>query len=845
MARPQRLKPPPEGPPRAAPRAAPLASRLDAVVIGGLAASLLAVSHFPGDSVAVERGDALWFSALALGIATAASLRRVALPATGGWCPGRDRPWVEALVDGTPALIAFWIGVAALATSPPGNLRMATNEAWFWVAWALVFPMARHRLRHPDARAGTVAWLGVVAGVLAVHALHQEWISFPRTLAEFEADPARVLRDAGIDAPPGSAERMTFENRLRDGGPTATFALANSLAGVMVAGVLAALVSLAADRKSMSAGRRAGWLVTLALTGSGLLLTRSRSGVAAVAVGVFVALVLLFLRADSRSAVRRWVSVAFWSVLGVGITLISIAAWGNPEWREQAPTSLAFRFQYWRSTWDLVTDRPWFGAGPGNFQSIYERYREPAAHEQIADPHHFWFETLGAGGFPAGGLLLIWLAAVAVLAWRRSMAPRRAVSPGGVDGSQTAAADGRWLSGGAVIGWIGVWVFGMLVGDFPDAEAHLFAIPLGIAVAFAVVPRPTTPDGGPRAAVGGDRDRDDVAGLAATVAALGMFVHLCASGGWTVPGVAVPLWLLAAIASTAAETGAGPLRGPLRAGESGDETGSPDGDGARKRQSPVRDGRGGGAGRFGPLAGLLGLAACSALFATLYLTAIRPTQRAKLALVRAQIAFESGRQAATQRHLEDALRADPWAADASLWLADSLRYRLVRGPDRPELRRPWEEALAETLRRAGDDPAMARRLGEQRLHLYQRHGRLEDLRQAHVLFRDGVRWSPSHQGLAAQAAVTAEALGDDELAQDLAEKARRLAGLGSSWTRRLELQLVLKAEPLGRSVVDAPVRLPASELLRDRLVDPGRGAGRQTNRGAVSLVPVQVPALGL
>lgn len=826
MARPQRLKPPPEGPPRAA----PLASRLDAVVIGGLAASLLAVSHFPGDSVAVERGDALWFSALALGIATAVSLRRVALPATGGWCPGRDRPWAEALVDGTPALIAFWIGIAALATSPPGNLRMATNEAWFWVAWALVFPMARHRLRHPDARAGTVAWLGVVGGVLAVHALHQEWISFPRTLAEFEADPARVLRDAGIDAPPGSAERMTFENRLRDGGPTATFALANSLAGVMVAGVLAALVSLAADRKSMSAGRRAGWLVALVLTGAGLLLTRSRSGVAAVAVGVVVALVLLFLRADSRSAVRRWVSVACWSVLGVGITLISIAAWGNPEWREQAPTSLAFRFQYWRSTWDLVSDRPWFGAGPGNFQSIYERYREPAAHEQIADPHHFWFETLAAGGFPAGGMLLIWLAAVALLAWRRSMAPRRSLSPGGFDAAKpagvnaakTAAADGRWLSGGAVIGWVGVWVLGLLLGDFPDAEAHLFAIPAGIVLALAVVPRPPAADGGPRAGVDGERGSDDVAGLAATVAALGMFVHLCASGGWTVPGVAVPLWLLAAIAATAPETGAGLGRvgaGLGRAGENGDETGPSGGDGSRDRPSPVRDSRGGGIARFGTPAGWLGLAACSALLAALYLTAIRPTQRAKLALIRAEIAFESGRQAATQRHLEDALRADPWAADASLWLADSLRYRLVRGPDRPELRRPWEEALAETLRRAGDDPAMARRLGEQRLHLYQRHGRLEDLRQAHALFRDGVRWSPSHQGLAAQAAVTAEALGDDELAQALAEKARRLAGLGSSWTRRLELQLVLKAEPLGRSVVDAPARMPASELLRDRLVD--------------------------
>ena len=65
----------------------------------------------------------------------------------------------------------------------------------------------------------------------------------PHTRAEYQADPDRALRDAGLWFPPDSPERKLFEDRLANTEPMATFALTNSLAAflapwlVMLAGI--------------------------------------------------------------------------------------------------------------------------------------------------------------------------------------------------------------------------------------------------------------------------------------------------------------------------------------------------------------------------------------------------------------------------------------------------------------------------------------------------------------------------------------------------------------------------------------------------------------------------------
>ncbi len=792
-------------------RLKPASARYDVVGIAtaGLAGLAVYAAYFPSDSVAVEQGDALWFVALAIIVAIVGCL--------GGGPSGASEAeedavepskpfdvrttWASRIADGAPLAIAVWMTVAAAATSPPGNLRNATNEAWVWWAWAVTFPVARRLLADPRRRGAMLVLMVAIASGMAVHALHQEWISLPASRAAFRENPEQVLRMAGVNAEPGSAEWMTFENRLLDGGPTATFALANSLAAPLSVGLVIAVALGPFRWGRLSVRRRVGWAAAIVVIGAALVATRSRSGLIAAALGI--ALVPL-LRGRLLGTRRTRLGI----VVAVAVTALGGAAimrWGDREWVEQAPTSLGYRLQYWRSTWELAADRPWFGAGPGNFQAIYERYREPSAHEQIADPHNFFVETLAAGGFVPAAMLVAWLVSIAILGWRRhasgeirSSSKTGRLSESGVETRRGGSASSNatrttlpgpsWVFRGGLVSLAAVWLFAAAVGQVPDWEAHLIAVPLATVVAVLVR---GTGESGDEPFTAGSVGTGMIGAGAALIA---VFLHLSVSGGWTVPGVAMTVWGLAAMVC-----------------------GSPD------RPLPARgiDGRG---------QRRIAIAVGTILLLGLLFGSIRPHQRRDLSMLRSEIAFESGRVAAARRHLREAVHADPWSADPALWLADSFRWELAEGPDRPDAREGWESAITETLARCGEDPTIYRLLGEQRIHVYQRHGRASDLRAAHELFLTAAGWSPSHQWLAAQAAVTSAAIGHDGEAERLAERARRLAGLGGNIARALERQFVSRAEPLGRRASRGPIKLPASELLADRLEEGGLEPDRPLTR---------------
>ena len=209
-------------------------------LLGGI---IVYAAYFPSDSVLVESGDALWFCALSLGMLTLtlAGEPMIRLGRTGD--SGNDRKIGELLgggliIDLLVWNLAAWVVVAAFLTCPPGNLRAATNEAWLWIAGAAVITSARRLLVDHATRATTITLILAASAGLTGHALHQELISLPKLRAEFVADPDKVMRDIGMYAPRLSSERMIFAGRLMDGGPTATFALANSLAAALMATVV-------------------------------------------------------------------------------------------------------------------------------------------------------------------------------------------------------------------------------------------------------------------------------------------------------------------------------------------------------------------------------------------------------------------------------------------------------------------------------------------------------------------------------------------------------------------------------------------------------------------------------
>ncbi len=216
-------------------------------------------------------------------------------------------------------------------------------------------------------------------------------------------------------------------------GRPATFALANSLAAVLLVSVIVAVGVLRFHWQELRPLQRLGWGAVGVLCAGCMMAARSRSATLAVLIGM----ALIFIASSRlRGRNRKSLVLGLAGVLLLGVaSAVFIALAGNREWFEEAPASLAVRLQYWRSTWQLVLDHPLFGAGPGNFQSIYERYRDVTTTEQVAEPHNLFFETLASGGFIGLGLLLMVIVVVfiAIAARHQPMSEAKQPSiPGGL-----------------------------------------------------------------------------------------------------------------------------------------------------------------------------------------------------------------------------------------------------------------------------------------------------------------------------------------------------------------------------------------------------------------------------
>jgi hypothetical protein len=762
-------------------------TRLEPTAIAAalLAGLLVYVTYHPSDSVAVERGDALWFAVIAIATST------IALARFGyqGRLWGEVKLWSIA-VDVLACVLASWIMLAAFTTCPPGNLRMATNEAWLWVSGVAVFCASRRLMNSVCVRRAICGVLIACSVGVAVHALHQQWYSLPQSRAEYRADPDKLLAEAQIVAPPGSVERMIFENRLFDGGPTGTFALANSMAGFLVVGCLLVTGVTRLQWRSMKVNERVGWLVALAIGLLGLWMARSRSAMLACGAGMVAVTVVVPWLIDAANAVQpstsndsgmtvagskaaglsanlRWrIFVGLGALVVAGIGVVSlVAAVGNKEWFEQAPQSLAFRFQYWRSTWAMAMDAPWFGSGPGNFQSIYQRYREESASEDIADAHNFLFETLAAGGF-VGAVILVTLFVVVCLFVRRRWLALSSSEEVGVQADDFV----KWVWLGGGLSLLMIWLIGAAAGHTPDFRAHMLAVPCAVAAAFLCWPAISRTH-----AIGLD--------LVSFFAIGSLLVHLSAAGGWSIPGVAVPIWMLG-----------GMLSRTEQAGSVSDVS-------SRQISS-------------GQVKTAVAVAAIGIALLLAHRTiSLAPAEAAGRAMKAAAFARSEGQLAAMTRAVDAAVVADPWAVDASLYKADLLRWELIYRGDIASLRKQWAEQLEEALHRAGENPTVYRSAAQQSLHLYQRFGNRRDLNLADQRLQRASQWSPTDHSLIAQRAATAKAMGRQAEAEQLSTEAARLAKLGDNIERQLFRQMIYVVQPIGESVADRPRLAPATEVL--------------------------------
>ncbi len=170
-------------------------------------------------------------------------------------------------------------------------------------------------------------------------------------------------------------------------------------------------------------------LVNVLLLGSvvlmslGIVMSRSRSGLAVLGLIAFLFLGLS-LFSYSRTGYRRpWIGKSIQATILVVTALAVYLGIGSTIQRFSRDDVLRdARRVYWANTADIVRDFPLFGTGLGTFASVYGAYEDRGGPEkQLVHAHNDYLEYLSEAGLLGGVILLggfLYLASRAFLAWR-------------------------------------------------------------------------------------------------------------------------------------------------------------------------------------------------------------------------------------------------------------------------------------------------------------------------------------------------------------------------------------------------------------------------------------------
>jgi len=688
------------------PRARSAGARLSPVLVACLSALIVATPLLPGEA--------------ATRFGTGAVLNMLALVLLAAWfllgALGQTIRLRVSAADAGLLVLLLLHAASTLVMAPAGNPRLAINTLWTWIALGVLYFLLRQLVWAAIPCRALCAVMMSLAVCLSVQACYQYAVSMPRLRAQYQVDPAAALLQLGIDPQRDSAQRMLFENRLASSEPPGPFALTNSLAGFLAPWLVIALVGAAAQATGPERARAAAWGPGLAagLMAAGLTLTKSRSAMVSVALGlVVVALLGRWRRGLVAGAVAALLLATLWMALGIG----------GMDWEvlREAPKSVWYRVQYWQATAQLIGDFPWWGCGPGQFQDYYLAYKAPQASEAVADPHNFLLEVWATAGTPAAAVLLLTLG---VLAWRvvrtaaqlptseaqltvaaqnPTIGPR---TPGPSDDPATDAEDSVApgpIYVGAALGVPLAYLCGWLAGFVPDPAVAALGVPVAATVLWLLA-------GWVRSGA-----------LAARLPALGLavlLINLLAAGGISFPGVAVNAWLLMAVTMNLAEPA-----------------------GARVVARPLA----------------IGLLVISAALAFVqYQSMYVPVLRGQALLIRGRAIEELARSgftrngapaggpldpqiAATYRR---AAETDPYAPEAWMHLAQFWHRRWMAEGQGAELAR-FEQAVQAAVRLQPRSHSAHRQIGTWYLKAYRVQGAREHLEAAARFFRRAVELYPN------------------------------------------------------------------------------------------------------
>ena len=669
------------------------------------AASLLVARPLVTSDGAAGEGDGAVFVMLWIVLAAGwllGQLRQGKLSFRFGW------------TDTALMLLIVWYAVSALVAVAEGSPRAAISPTWEWVGLGLSFVLVRQCFAAAwQARALVAAMIGLSVALAAV-GLHQYYVTAPETRARYEEikdDPQAMLSEVGEWFPPGSPERKRFENRLASTEPSATFALANSLAGYLAPWLIMILAVAALPRPGATASNVRTWLLAalLATPVAGcLLLTKSRSALVAVAIG------LGWLWAVSRLERGAMRARFLWGAVAGFVLLAAIAVQTGALDREvvsEAGKSLGYRLQYWRSTLSMIRDEPLMGVGPGQFQDRYPAYKLPEASEEIRDPHNFLLEVGSSAGLPS---LLLLLAALVAFTWRIFV----------TRGRSKAAAESHGtllILGGAAAGVFLAQAVGALVGFAMRGDVLLLTLvvlPLAMLLLRGWVRHGT---------------------LTASVCWIGvavLLVNLLAAGGISEPGVAGSLWVLMALGLNLADAGRAPRSYSIHTA-------------------------------------WLATAGAVLLAVLCYVTEYRPVLNSRGLVSRSYSPAMLRDPVGRAELLAEAQSRDPQSADIARLLA-AQRFALWQDNDSPQSRALLEAATAEVLRLAPSSSTTWRQAADWNLQIFRQTGEAARLQAALDQYARAVELYPTSAAQRAAYAEALLAAEQPEAAATEAAEALRL-----------------------------------------------------------------------
>lgn len=449
--------------------------------------------------------------------------------------------WADA---GVILIAAGHLISTAVVFQMAGDRRAAVNLTLEWMGLATAWWI--FRCLFTDRRSADQGVAIVVAmsvglscfGVWQHHVFYKEQSQWYQELRN-ELDQAIASNDASQFArraeithmfqerqiPMLGSARIAWENRLLSSSePLGTFALTNTLAGILATG----LVLLIGQSTSIgSHSNRMSWLrisvltVQISLIAYCLILTKSRSAW----LGTCVGLGILFVRRNQLKSVRhafRWF-VAGILIMATAVGTIAMFGGLDKEVILESPRSLQFRLLYWNGSVKMLRERPLAGAGPGNFRQVYLQHKADESSEEIRDPHNLILDawsSSGLAGFTGLLMLLGWmcyslLVETAEVHQSQESKPRKvphaSIVLGGLMGGFFLQAIWAWFNGSDE--WL----------DAPSKWLLLAGIPVVI--------------------LHGNNSLRPIDGSTCFAAATAMIVNLLAAGGFEMPAVMLTLLL--------------------------------------------------------------------------------------------------------------------------------------------------------------------------------------------------------------------------------------------------------------------------------------------------------------